>query len=154
MTLCGVVFLMSAGMLRFTYPQDLDVQRSKDQRAVDIYEGVEDVLNTVKLQHYPTWVLKYLPLKAMKKGREGLRRYKSAAMEYINEVESKGIPTSEDPAEGTIYEQLKAKGMPIESIVVIISDFVTGGAGTVSYCIIMEVFNQYMAVINVYRPIR
>ena len=133
-------------MLRFIYPQDLDVQRSKDQRGVDIYAGVQDVVNTVKLQVYPDWVLKYLPLEGMKKGREGLRKYKSAALEYINEVESKGVTTSEDPAEGTIYEQLKAKGMPIDSIVIIISDFIAGGAATVSHVcmIIMKVFNIYV----------
>ena len=114
------------------FPQNLDIQRSKDQRAVDIYSGVSAVLNTVQLQHYPDWMLKYLPLEGMKKGREGNRKYKAAAMDYINEVKSKGISTSEDPAEGTMYEQLEAKGMPSEEIIIILADFLAGGADTVS----------------------
>jgi cytochrome P450 len=117
-------------MLTFMFPQNLDIQRSKDQRAVDIYSGVSAVLNTVQLQHYPDWMLKYLPLEGMKKGREGNRKYKAAAMDYINEVKSKGISTSEDPAEGTMYEQLEAKGMPSEEIIIILADFLAGGADT------------------------
>jgi cytochrome P450 len=117
-------------MSRFLYPEPLDVQRSRDYRAIDTMVGLQEAVNTIRVAHYPVWMLKYLPLKIMKEGREGFRKFKMASLSIMKEMEEKKSSTSEDPAEGTFYEQFRARGMPDNTILAIMADFLAAGTDT------------------------
>ena len=133
-----------AAMSRFLYPEPLDVQRSRDYRAIDTMVGLQEAVNTIRVAHYPVWMLKYLPLKIMKEGREGFRKFKMASLSIMKEMEEKKSSTSEDPAEGTFYEQFRARGMPDNTILAIMADFLAAGTDTVS------LYMDYFAWHNLY----
>ena len=125
-----VAFVLA--MSRFLFPQVLNVQRSSDQRYIDTFEGVRAFSNALRVQNYPPFVLKYFPVKTMKLGKAGFEKFNASMLEIIKDMESKGITSSEDPAEGTFLEQWKAQGLSHDRISMNLADFLSASSDTVS----------------------
>ena len=119
---------MLLAISRFIYPEAVYFQRNRDQRSKDVLEGITDFIDAVDAYLYPKFILKYFPIQAVKKGKEGFKRYKKAASEIIREMEGKLGTSTEDPAEGTFMEQWIAQGLSHEAIIANMADFF--GAGT------------------------
>ena len=117
---------------RFLYPEAVYFQRNRDQRSKDVLEGMTDFINATEAYLYPKFILKYFPIQAVKKGKEGFKRYKKAASEIIREMEEKLGTSTEDPAEGTFMEQWIAQGLSHEAIISNMADFLGAGTDTVS----------------------
>lgn len=123
-----VAFVLA--MSRFLFPQVLNVQRSSDQRYIDTFEGVRAFSNALRVQNYPPFVLKYFPVKTMKLGKAGFEKFNASMLEIIKDMESKGITSSEDPAEGTFLEQWKAQGLSHDRISMNLADFLSASSDT------------------------
>ena len=117
---------------RFLYPEAIYFQRNRDQRSKDVLEGMTDFIDAVDAYLYPKFILKYFPIQAVKKGKEGFKRYKNAASDILREMEEKLGTSTEDPAEGTFMEQWIAQGLSHEAIITNMADFLGNGTHTVS----------------------
>ena len=117
---------------RFLYPEAVYFQRNRDQRSKDVLEGIKDFIGASEVYLYPKFVLKYFPIQAMKKGKEGFKRYKKATLDILREMDGKLGTSTEDPAEGTFMEQWIAQGMSHEAIIANMADFLGAGTDTVS----------------------
>jgi cytochrome P450 len=125
-------FWSMKAIARFLYPKLLNVQRERDQRVVDTYDGMQLMFKALRLRYIPLWVLKYLPLKAMKEGKEGVRKYQTATHSILADMERNDNSTAKNPTEGTFYEQWKAQGWTHETILLVMADFLAAGTDTVS----------------------
>ena len=123
---------MHLAISRFLYPEAIYFQRNRDQRSKDVLEGMTDFIDAVDAYLYPKFILKYFPIQAVKKGKEGFKRYKNAASDILREMEEKLGTSTEDPAEGTFMEQWIAQGLSHEAIITNMADFLGNGTHTVS----------------------
>jgi cytochrome P450 len=123
-------FWSMKAIARFLYPKLLNVQRERDQRVVDTYDGMQLMFKALRLRYIPLWVLKYLPLKAMKEGKEGVRKYQTATHSILADMERNDNSTAKNPTEGTFYEQWKAQGWTHETILLVMADFLAAGTDT------------------------
>ena len=121
---------------RFLYPLPVCFQKTNDPRIYNIFEGMQDFINASSAYLYPEFVLKYFPVKAVKVGKEGFKKYKKATLEVLKEMEEKMKSSSEDFTEGTFMEQWKSQGLSYDAIIAIMADFMAAGTDTVStmYC--------------------
>jgi cytochrome P450 len=91
---------------------------------------MQDFINASSAYLYPEFVLKYFPVKAVKVGKEGFKKYKKATLEVLKEMEEKMKSSSEDFTEGTFMEQWKSQGLSYDAIIAIMADFMAAGTDT------------------------
>jgi cytochrome P450 len=115
---------------RFLYPLPVCFQKTNDPRIYNIFEGMQDFINASSAYLYPEFVLKYFPVKAVKVGKEGFKKYKKATLEVLKEMEEKMKSSSEDFTEGTFMEQWKSQGLSYDAIIAIMADFMAAGTDT------------------------
>ena len=98
---------------------------------MDLMEGLRALIQSLSVSYYPKFILKYFPVRAVKKGIEGFKKIKTTSMGIIKEMETGKDTFFEDPAEGTFLEQWMAQGLTYDAILANVADFLAAGTDTV-----------------------
>ena len=98
---------------------------------MDLMEGLRALIQSLSVSYYPKFILKYFPVRAVKKGIEGFKKIKTTSMGIIKEMETGKDTFFEDSAEGTFLEQWMAQGLTYDAILANVADFLAAGTDTV-----------------------